>query len=180
MSTEIEAKFKVDSLEKIRERLEELGAEFVAEQSQEDILFDNADGTLAKADSCIRLRKLTTDNNTKFILTYKGAKEKSDFKKRRELETEISNVESVRDIFHALGYNKKITVEKKRSVWKYGGCEVALDRLKLLGDFVEIEGPNENAINDVQESLGLADLKHIPDSYASLIADKMKEMKKQG
>ena len=179
MSVEIEAKLKVDSLEEIRKRLEELGAEFVAEQTQEDVLFDNADETLTKADSCIRLRKQTTNNRAKYILTYKGAKEKSSFKKRREIETEISNAESMRDIFLALGYDKKLVVEKKRGLWKYGGCEVALDHLKLLGDFVEIEGPNENAINDVQKILGLELIQPIPKSYASLIVDKLTEMKKQ-
>ena len=42
MYTEIEAKLKVDSLKEIEDRLRQLGAEFVAEQSQEDVLFDDS------------------------------------------------------------------------------------------------------------------------------------------
>ncbi|MEJ2649014.1 MAG: class IV adenylate cyclase, partial [Sedimentisphaerales bacterium] len=106
MSTEIEAKLKVDSLEKVRERLKELGAEFVAEQPQEDVLFDDEHDTLTKADSCIRLRAQTARNETKYILTYKGAKEKSSYKRRREIEIEVSDADSTRDILCALGYDK--------------------------------------------------------------------------
>jgi adenylate cyclase class IV len=40
--------------------------------------------------------------------------------------------------------------------------------LTLLGDFVEIEGPNNEEIADVQRSLGLAKLPHIEKSYAQL------------
>jgi len=51
-------------------------------------------------------------------------------------------------------------------------CEVALDQLPLIGDFVEIEGPDEAKIATVQKSLGLTDLPHITESYASLVAKK--------
>ena len=179
MYTEIEAKLKVDSLEEVRKKLKELDAEFAGELLQEDVLFDDYSDSLTKADSCIRLRKQTTDGETKYILTYKGAKEKSSFKKRHEIEVEVSDGESVQNILSALGYEKKITVEKHRSLWRLGGCKVALDQLKNLGNFVEIEGPDEKIINDVQKSLGLNNSQHIPKSYASLIADKLTEMKKQ-
>jgi adenylate cyclase, class 2 len=177
MHTEIEAKLKVDSLQEIEERLRQLGAAFVAELSQEDVLFDDAHETLTKADSCLRLRTQAAGGKTEYILTYKGAKEKSSFKKRREIEVEVSSGDSAKAIISALGYVQKITVEKKRSLWRFGGCEVALDRLKMLGDFVEIEGPDEKAINDVQKKLGLEKLRHIPKSYASLIAEKLVQKK---
>jgi adenylate cyclase class 2 len=63
-------------------------------------------------------------------------------------------------------------VEKKRRLWQLGGCSVALDQLPSLGDFVEIEGPDENTITNVQQDLGLADLSHIGKSYAQLISEK--------
>ncbi|MHC4326327.1 MAG: CYTH domain-containing protein, partial [Planctomycetota bacterium] len=68
----------------------------------------------------------------------------------------------------ALGYEKVLVVEKKRRLWRLGRCAVALDRLELLGDFVEIEGPNNEDIADVQHKLGLTDLPHIEKSYAQL------------
>jgi len=172
---EIEAKIKVDSLDIIREKLKEIGAKFIAERSQEDILFDDADQSMIKADSCLRLRKQVSSEGTKFILAYKGAKEKSNFKKRLEIEIEVNDSDSTQELISALGYEKKITVEKKRDIWLIETCEVALDQVKLLGDFVEIEGSDEKKINSVQKSLGLEQSKHIPKSYAAMIMDKLNQ-----
>ena len=172
MCTEIEAKLKVDSLPEIERKLPELGAEFLAEQLQTDYHFDDANTTLTKTDRCLRLRKQMVGKSESLFLTYKGAKEKSNFKRRQEIEFEIKDADSVRKLLSALGYEQSLVVEKKRRLWKLGDCEVALDQLPLLGDFVEIEGPDEEIIATAQEKLGLSDLSHIAESYASLVAKK--------
>jgi len=172
MCTEIEAKLKVDSLPEIEHKLSELGAEFLAERLQTDYHFDNANTTLTKTDRCLRLRKQMVGKNESLFLTYKGAKERSNLKKRQEIELEIKDADSVRKLLSALGYEQSLVVEKKRRLWKLGDCEVALDQLPLLGDFVEIEGPDEEIIATAQEKLGLSDLSHIAESYASLVAKK--------
>ena len=172
MCTEIEAKLKVDSLPEIEHKLAELGAEFMAEQLQTDYYFDDANTTLTKTDRCLRLRKQMVGKSESLFLTYKGAKEKSNFKRRQEIEFEIKDADSVRKLLSALGYKHVLTIEKKRRLWQLGDCEVALDQLPLLGDFVEIEGPDEEKIAAAQEKLGLSDLSHIAESYASLVAKK--------
>lgn len=172
MNTEIEAKLKVDSLREIEHKLAELGAEFLAEQLQTDYHFDDANTTLTKTDRCLRLRKQMVGKNESLFLTYKGAKERSNLKKRQEIEFEIKDADSVRKLLSALGYEQSLVVEKKRRLWQLGDCEVALDQLPLLGDFVEIEGPDEEIIATAQEKLGLSDLSHIAESYASLVAKK--------
>ena len=179
MCTEIEAKLKVDSLQQVERKLAELGARFLAEQLQTDYHFDDADDNFAKTDRCLRLRRQTDGKNEGFFLTYKGAKEKSRFKKRQEIEAEVKDADSVRKLFSALGYKKTVVVEKKRRVWQFAGCEIALDRLPLLGDFVEIEGPDEEKIAAVQKDLGLSDLPHIPKSYAALTKAKLRELGKK-
>ena len=135
-------------------------------------MFDDSKKNMAKNDSCLRLRKQVVSGRAKYILTFKGAKQKSSVKKRREIEIEVSDIDSAKEIFHALGYEEILAVQKQRSLWRLGNCEVALDKLQLLGDFVEIEGPDENVISDVQKSLGLEKLQHIPKSYAAMIAEK--------
>ena len=172
MCFEIEAKLKVDSLPQIEHKLNELGAEFQAEQLQTDCHLDDSNATLTKSDRCLRLRRQVVDGSERFLLTYKGAKEKGNFKKRQEIEIEIRDADAAETLFSALGYEKVLVVEKKRRLWRLGGCEVALDRLPLLGGFVEIEGPDEEKIATVQKSLGLTDLPHITESYASLVAKK--------
>jgi adenylate cyclase class 2 len=168
MCIEIEAKLKVDSLLEVEQKLAEVGAEFVAEQLQTDYFFDDSNATLTTTDQCLRLRRQSVEDGEKFFLTYKGAKEKSNFKKRREIEIEIADAEATQKLLSALGYERILVVEKKRRLWKLGRCAVALDQLPLLGDFVEIEGPNNEEIADVQQRLRLAELPHVEKSYAQL------------
>lgn len=172
MSVEIEAKLKVDSLPQIERRLRELGAEFLAEQQQADHHFDDAGRTLTSGDRCLRIRRQSVAGSEQFFLAYKGPKESSNFKKRQEIEVEIKDADSTQNLLAELGYEKVFTVEKTRRLWQFGGCHVALDCLPLLGDFVEIEGPDDVRIADVQESLRLEHLPHIAKSYAMLIREK--------
>jgi adenylate cyclase class 2 len=172
MDTEIEAKLKVDSLEEVKQKLVELGAEFLAEQLQTDCYFDDAGSTMKTGDKALRLRRQLTGKIEKVFLTYKGPKVKDNFKKRREIEIEIKNADSAEELLLSLGYEKILVFEKKRQVWKLSGCVVALDELPLLGSFVEIEGPDDKKISNVQKSLGLAYLSHIVESYADLVAKK--------
>ena len=87
---------------------------------------------------------------------------------------EITDGDSIEKLLLAIGYEKAIVFEKKRRVYRLGGCEVALDELPLLGSFVEIEGPDGEKIADVQKNLGLSDLPSIKESYAGLMAAKLK------
>ena len=178
MCTEIEAKLKVDSLAETENKLGELGAKFLGEQLQTDYFFDDANETLTKSDRCLRLRKQKTGKNENYFLTYKGTKEKSNLKKRQEIESEISDAASFRKLLSALGYEQVLIVEKKRRLWQYENCEVALDQLPDLGDFVEIEGPDEKDIANVQDILGLAESPHISKSYASLLNEKLQRSNK--
>ncbi len=178
MCVEIEAKLKVESLEKIRRKLNELNAEFLQEQLQTDYHFDDANMTLQKTDRCLRLRRQLANGSERFFLTFKGAKEKSSFKKRQEIEIEITDSSTIQKLLLALGYKKVLVIEKKRWIWRMGDCEVALDQLPLLGDFIEIEGPDEKKIEVVQKNLGLSELPHIKKSYAILITDRLHELGK--
>ena len=171
MCIEIEAKLKVDSLAQVERKLAELGAKFVAEQVQSDSQLDDASTTLLSTDRSLRLRRQVVRGSARHILTYKGGKEDSDFKRRQEIETEIKDADSMRRLLSELGYEQVLVVDKKRRLWQLDRCEVALDELPLLGCFVEIEGPDEKRIADVQERLGLSDLPHIEKSYAHLIKE---------
>ncbi len=180
MAIEIEAKLKlarqpggVGSHRQVIEKLKKLGAEFVSEQIQKDYYFDDENETLTGADKCLRLRRQQTGNNEKVFLTYKGAREKAKYKRRQEVDIEVSDADAVEKLLSGIGFNKALTVEKKRSVWRFGGCEIGLDSVALLGDFVEIEGPSEEKIADVQKKLGLSDLPHISESYAALVREKV-------
>ncbi len=176
MPIEIEAKLKVDSHEPVIEKLKVAGAKFISEQLQTEQYFDTPEKTLRNADKCLRLRLITKTSAENIILTYKGPKQKDDFKKRTELELELTDLDTAAKLLVALGYEKALVYEKKRTIWTLDGCEIALDQLPMLGNFVEIEGPDSETISNVQKTLGLENTKHIMQSYAHLM---QKELSKQ-
>jgi len=170
---EVEAKLKVDSLEEIEARLGELGGEFLSEQIQRDSYFDSSEGTLADSGKGFRVRQESSGDEQKVYLTYKGAKEESEFKRRQQIELEIEDGDLAVKLLSAIGFEKILVFEKRRRVWRFGKCEVGLDELPLLGEFVEIEGPDEKVIADVQSNLGLSGVEHIETSYLHLMKERL-------
>ena len=179
MHTEIEAKLKVDSLQEVERRLADVGAEFVEEQLQTDTYFDNPEAALKSGDRALRLRQQRTGQKEKTFLTYKGPKQKDDFKKRQEIEIEIGDGDSTEELLLALGYEKALVFEKKRRAWHLVDCVICLDELPLLGSFVEIEGPDGKSIAEVQKKLGMSDLTHVVESYACLMQQKLRQLGKE-
>jgi adenylate cyclase class 2 len=176
MHTEIEAKLKVDSLQEVERKLGQVNAEYVEEQLQKDTYFDDVDSSLKSGDRALRIRRQRGGQKEKTFLTYKGPKQKDDFKKRQEIEIEIADGDSAEELLSALRYEKALVFEKRRRVWHFDDCIVSLDELPLLGGFVEIEGPDGRRIAGVQSKLGLSDLPHILESYACLMQQKLHQL----
>ncbi len=168
---EIELKLKVDSLQPIAEKLRQLGAEFEGDFIQTDAYYDDSEDSLVNSDRCLRIRKHKNHLGEAIELTYKGARENHRFKSRREIGLKVEKAEELAQLFVELGYKERLAFEKKRSLWEFSDCKVALDELPLLGKFVEIEGPSDDAIELAQKELGLGSLKHIPESYAHLMEE---------
>jgi adenylate cyclase class 2 len=169
MYVEIEAKLKVKSLESVEQALAERGVSMSSETVQTDAYFDTADRTLTRTDQCIRLRTQSEANGERIILTYKGAKQVHDFKKREEVNIELQDAAAMERLLESLGYHKVLAFNKIRRTWRIDDCEVALDELPLIGAFVEIEGPDSAHITDVQRELRLGDTPNTTESYACLI-----------
>ena len=176
MHAEIEAKLKVDSLEVVERSLVRCGATFLRETIQTDRYYDTAGRDLTRTDKALRLRSDSKGGRDLSILTYKGPKEQDDYKRRVELETEVSDAEAMELLLGSLGYVKALAFNKRRRLWELQGCEVALDELPLLGAFVEIEGPDSDTIAKVQASLGLSDSPHIMASYACMIGERLTQL----
>jgi len=64
-----------------------------------------------------------------------------------EYETEIKDLGQLKKALEALDFKPLIIVDKTRKVWLYKDFEIAIDSVKDLGNFVEIEykGEDENA-----------------------------------
>ena len=173
MNVEIEAKLKVGSHKSVEQNLPKLGARFLATLRQTDYYFDDSKSTFTRQDKCLRIRKQTHRNKNKYFLAYKGPKQKSNFKKRQELEIEVKDFIKTKTILEVLGYRQAIVVEKTRRLWKINSCHVALDKVKRLGNYVEIEGPDNKKIEILKNLLGLEKIIHIKQSYADLLLRKL-------
>ena len=64
-----------------------------------------------------------------------------------------------------------LVFEKQRQSWLLDDCRVELDRLPLLGTFVEVEGPCETAIEQVLCKLELDKADLITTPYPILLRD---------
>lgn len=74
-------------------------------------------------------------------LTYKNWHYESDGRSYHadEYETQMANLASLKKLFAALNFKPLTVVDKTRRAFQYKDYEIALDSIKDLGDFVEIE-----------------------------------------
>jgi adenylate cyclase class 2 len=56
-----------------------------------------------------------------------------------EFETKIEDIDALRKLFENLNFRELIIVEKNRDIWNYKGTEISIDKVKELGNFIEIE-----------------------------------------
>jgi adenylate cyclase class 2 len=177
MNYEIEAKLKVEDLGAIRERLKERGAEQAGEFLETNTFFDADDRSLLAADKGLRLRKARNiaTGEDEFTLTYKGPRQHGPLKSRDEQEVGVANAEDAVAFLGKLGFTVLFSFEKKRESWTLDGCKVELDELPNLGTFVEIEGPKDEVVMRVRESLGLGARPIVKASYTALLMTYLQE-----
>ena len=77
----------------------------------------------------------------KYSINYKNWHRTKDNKTNYcdEFETKIEDIAQVENIFKVLNIKHLTTVDKVRKIWLYKNYEVAIDTVKGLGNFVEIE-----------------------------------------
>ncbi len=167
MATETEAKIKVVDHQALRERLTRLGAKCQPEQLEIDIYFDTAEAKLLKSDRALRLRCVDKE----YVLAYKGPPEQSKYKQRQEIQTSIADAAAMQSLLGELGFTQSLLFEKRRQRWRLDDCWVELDQLPLLGTFVEVEGPDEAAIEQVLAKLELDQADLIATPYPILLRD---------
>ena len=161
---EIEVKFYINDLERIRKRLEALGAVLAQPRVLEtNLRFDTPDQALARSFRVLRLRQ---DTNAR--LTFKGPAQASEGARiRQEIEFTVEDFDRARAFLEALGYRLSLAYEKYRMVYDLDGVHVTLDTMPY-GDFVELEGPNVPALQSVDRKLELDWEAGVPASYTVL------------
>ena len=172
---EIEAKFYIRDLEKVRTRLQELAALLIQPRVLEmNIRFDLPDGGLSSERRVLRLRQ-----DTEAKLTYKsGSTNEQGVLSRTEIEFTVEDFEKAKLFLEALGYQSIFYYEKYRTTYELkqtseflrelgGLIHVMLDELPY-GNFVEIEGETPESIRAVADLLHLKFNNATPTSYHML------------
>ncbi len=148
---EIEVKFLVRDLAVVAGRLKALGARVSSERVHEtNLRFDTPGGELTRNRQVLRLRQ-----DAGAVLTFKGpAAPGQSVSMRQEIEFKVSDFEAARHFLEALVYQVAITYEKFRTMYDLRDLVVTLDEMPF-GSFVEIEGPDAEAIRRSAEDLNL-------------------------
>ncbi len=170
MNIEIELKMRLVDRPALEQRLGQLGASRRSSVLETNTYFDTPDLQLKTGDRGLRLRRTRCDDGSnRSWLTYKGPRAHGPFKSRQEEELHIDDADAAERMLLGLGYVAALTFEKKRDTWLLDDCLVELDVLPLLGQFVEIEGPDEKAVAAVRSKLKLDDEPTETESYIGLL-----------
>jgi len=148
---EIEIQVKIENINNLLDFLKENGV-FMFENRQLDEYFVPIHRDFTKVrplKEWLRLR----DSNGKYSINYKNwyFDENCKSYKCDEYESRVENIDSLRKIFQVLNFRSIAIVDKLRKVWNYKDYEIAVDSVKDLGDFVEIEFKGDSEQRDPKE-----------------------------
>lgn len=171
MHIEIEAKMKVQDIDRLRDRLNQLGARCLGTVDEVNVYFDDEDRTLKAYDKGLRIRvNKDADNRDKSVyITHKGPRSHGGLKRRSETELRVESAEDAAALLVELGFAPSLTFEKHRETWELDQARVMIDTLPLLGTWIEIEGSSEAEVVAVREQLDLGEIPLIKASYAGLL-----------
>jgi len=177
MPEEIEAKIRIGDPDAFRRRMAARARSAGETVFEVNRLFDDAAASLRGRGSALRVReefRLPDRVRLRTILTFKGPPAAGPMKRRPEFELQVEAAEPLVVILEALGLSEAFRYEKRRTTWHVGRCEVTLDELPHLGWFVEVEGPDEEAVLAELADLGFADTPLIRASYIRLLREHLK------
>jgi adenylate cyclase class 2 len=176
MSEEIELKVAVEGFRAVRRAIRAAGGEHLGTFLQADRFFDTPDRRLRKADCGLRIRTVRVlrgaarRSDSRPMVTFKGPRQgRRRAKVRAEHQTRVDDAELLVRVFAACGLAPVLTIEKRRSSYRLGRCLIELDEVPVIGRFVEIEGPDEDAIEAARGRLHLVG-ETITDPYVDLVA----------
>ncbi len=175
MNLEVEAKFKVKDLETIENQLKDLNAEFVHIVRQTDTYFSSR--KVMRKGTGMRIRKEKTADGELTMITFKGPRQRGEFKSRTEIELEIDDADKALLLLSELTLSPTLVIDKLRKIYDLDDCQVCLDKVNRLGMFVEIEGPNDRSIDAVRAKIGLKDHRHLNRGYAHMMSNLNKKLR---
>jgi len=200
MAQEIEIKLRINDPAALKRTLKRLGAHPVGGQTgrvhEWNVLFDTAQGDLAKHGQLLRIRTETPETKSRsgqgavakrVLLTFKrpvgavtapstSAEGNHRHKVREELELAVTDAATLTKVFEGLGMRGWFRYEKHRTTFRLPpssswakGLLIELDETPI-GTFVELEGPPA-AIDRAAKALGFSPQDYIVENYLALYVE---------
>lgn len=138
---EIEILVKLnEDMDKVLKKFEEfnyISKESVIDEYYYDPKRDNLKPNINnQMNECLRLRKKGNKN----YITYKDdVYENNIWLYSNEYETEIKDIEVLKEILNRLGLKKLITIKNNKTTYTYNDYEIVLEEVEDLGYFMEVE-----------------------------------------
>ncbi|MCC9306956.1 class IV adenylate cyclase [Kitasatospora sp. RB6PN24] len=149
-----------------------------------DTYYDTAGGALGAGDRELRIRTVHSADDTRTVLTYKGARVDEVSGSKPEHETRVEDAAEAHAILRGLGYTPAIQFEKRcRNYTVAAGTRRFLATLvrvpELNGTFIELETSAETeaelpealaAVRSLLTDLGIADEDFTAELYTDAVA----------
>ena len=141
MSIEVEIKLKIRDKNRLIESLRDVGFQQGDLVLESDIYYTSRHHDFEKLDEALRIRSIQnlSTGEKSSVITFKGAKTDKRSMTRKELETEVGDPKIAREILESIGFTPVPSVEKERQHFYMQKITACVDRVKNLGDYLELE-----------------------------------------
>lgn len=161
MQTEIEAKWLHIDINKMREKLESVGAVCMhKERTMQRKNFDFPDHKLEKIGGWVRVR----NEGDKITLSYKQLNERT-VHGTKEVSVIVDDFDTTCIFLESIGLENYSYQETKRESWELNGAQIELDTWPWIPSFIEIEAPTEEVL---KQTAILLDLSYIDALHGSV------------
>ena len=136
---EVEIQVEIENIKPLADLMEKSG-KFLFSEHQIDHYYTPSHRNFADLkpiNEWLRLR----NSDGKYSITYKNWHRDENKKAHHcdEYETSLGEIDQLEKILNVLNFTTVVIVDKKRKAYLYKDYEIALDEVKDLGNFVEIE-----------------------------------------
>lgn len=162
MGKELEVKVLNVDLNEMETKLIKMGAKLISKELQVNTLIDSKDYAIEKSlDSYLRIRetKSLLTGETNLTLTMKKNLNREGIRENLEINTDISDKNSVLEILKSLGYFPYKEGFKERTSYILNNIRFDLDKWDQLtypNPYMEIEVNNEDELDEIVKLLGIS------------------------
>lgn len=153
---ETEIKILEIDRKKLEKKLRSLGAKKLFDDEIHALYYDTAYRSIRRQKGTFRLRR----EGGISVLTFKAHVDNSAAKVREETEVTVSDFDDMRSILKSIGFSPWLEMKKHRTTYALPGFHFEFDRYTgefgFIPEFLEIEGPDTEAIYESAAALGFS------------------------